>query len=207
MQLPHGLILVTVFCGKNLGVCCAEAWQESLQGFNVIVGLATASFPHSHPEETVIVSAAWMQCSLPILVLSCHNLSCTSAHFWVGSCPRSLISYLTGPCYRCLFPESPRPQSCARCSDAGVLGVVPGIVGCLQAMEAIKIAAGVGAPLSRKLLLLDALSGRMHTVKLRTRCVITLRTGWKNRNWMYLHVDQLPNRVCLVDESHMLACH
>lgn len=52
-------------------------------------------------------------------------------------CTRQLTLGLTeraGPCYRCLFPESPRPQSCARCSDAGVLGVVPGIIGCLQVL-------------------------------------------------------------------------
>lgn len=42
---------------------------------------------------------------------------------------------LAGPCYRCLFPAAPRPQSCARCSDAGVLGVVPGIIGCLQVLQ------------------------------------------------------------------------
>ena len=47
---------------------------------------------------------------------------------------------------------------------------MPGAIGCLQALEAIKLAAGVGAPLSRKLLLLDALSGRVQTVKLRARC-------------------------------------
>lgn len=70
---------------------------------------------------------------------------------------------------RCLFPEAPRPDSCASCSDAGVLGVVPGIVGSLQALEAIKIAAGVGTPLTRHLLLIDALGGRFHTVKLRAR--------------------------------------
>eukprot|EP00887_Chlorella_sp_A99_P001231 scaffold14.g1231.t1 len=74
-----------------------------------------------------------------------------------------------GPCYRCLFPEAPRPESCARCVDAGVLGPVPGAVGTLQAVEALKILAGVGEPMSRKLLLLDLLSSRFHTVRLRAR--------------------------------------
>ena len=47
-----------------------------------------------------------------------------------------------GPCYRCLFPEAPQPESCARCSEAGVLGPVPGVIGTLQALEAIKILSG-----------------------------------------------------------------
>ncbi|KAK9826394.1 hypothetical protein WJX81_007186 [Elliptochloris bilobata] len=76
-----------------------------------------------------------------------------------------------GPCHRCLFPEAPRPEACGRCSDAGVLGPVPGIIGTLQAMEAVKVVTGVGRPLSRRLLMLDALQGRMHTVKLRAKMV------------------------------------
>jgi adenylyltransferase and sulfurtransferase len=76
---------------------------------------------------------------------------------------------LEGPCYRCLFPQAPAPQSCARCVDAGVLGVVPGIIGTMQALEAIKLLAGIGEPLSRRLLIMDAMSGRFHTVKLRVR--------------------------------------
>ena len=74
-----------------------------------------------------------------------------------------------GPCYRCLFPTAPAPQSCARCVDAGVLGVLPGIIGTMQALEAIKIICKVGEPMSRRLLLLDGLSGRYQTVRLRSK--------------------------------------
>jgi len=74
-----------------------------------------------------------------------------------------------GPCYRCLFPTAPLPKSCSRCVDAGVLGVVPGVIGTMQAMEAVKILAGVGEPMSRKLLVMDALSSRFHVVKLRAK--------------------------------------
>lgn len=82
---------------------------------------------------------------------------------------------LQGPCYRCLFPVPPPQAACQRCSDAGVLGVVPGIIGTLQALEAIKILSKVGEPLSSRMLILDALSTRMHTVKLRgksSQCVV-----------------------------------
>ncbi|GFZ21943.1 co-factor for nitrate, reductase and xanthine dehydrogenase 5 [Actinidia rufa] len=62
----------------------------------------------------------------------------------------TVYNYDGGPCYRCLFPSPPPTTACQRCSDSGVLGVVPGIIGCLQALEAIKVASTVGETLSRK---------------------------------------------------------
>jgi adenylyltransferase/sulfurtransferase len=62
-----------------------------------------------------------------------------------------------GPCYRCLFPEPPAPGSVPSCAEGGVLGVLPGIVGAIQATEAIKLLAGIGEPLVGRLLLFDAL--------------------------------------------------
>lgn len=79
----------------------------------------------------------------------------------------TVYNYNGGPCYRCLFPTPPPTTACQRCSDSGVLGVVPGIIGCLQALEAIKVAANVGEPLSGRMLLLDALSARIRIVKIR----------------------------------------
>ena len=81
----------------------------------------------------------------------------------------SVYNYGEGPCYRCLFPEPPAAAHCQRCSEAGVLGVVPGVMGTLQALEAVKILGGVGEPLAQKLLLFDGLAGRFQTVKLRGR--------------------------------------
>ncbi|KAI8010654.1 Adenylyltransferase and sulfurtransferase MOCS3 [Camellia lanceoleosa] len=76
----------------------------------------------------------------------------------------TVYNYDGGPCYRCLFPTPPSATTCQRCSDSGVLGVVPGIIGCLQALEAIKIASAIGEPLSGRMLLLDALSARIRIV-------------------------------------------
>jgi adenylyltransferase/sulfurtransferase len=73
------------------------------------------------------------------------------------------------PCYRCLFPTAPPPQNCARCVDAGVLGVLPGIIGTIQALETIKLLSKVGEPMARKLLVVDGLSARYHSVLLRPR--------------------------------------
>lgn len=93
-------------------------------------------------------------------------LSYLHLHFLVKL---TVYNYNGGPCYRCLFPTAPPTSACQRCSDSGVLGVVPGIIGCLQALEAIKLASLVGEPLSQRMLLFDALSARIRIVKLRGR--------------------------------------
>lgn len=79
-----------------------------------------------------------------------------------------------GPCYRCLFPAPPPPGLVPSCAEGGVLGVLPGTVGTLQASEAIKLILGIGEPLLGRLLLYDALAMTMEEVKLRKNpdCVI-----------------------------------
>jgi sulfur-carrier protein adenylyltransferase/sulfurtransferase len=71
------------------------------------------------------------------------------------------------PCYRCLFPQPPPPGVVPSCAEAGVFGVLPGIIGSIQAVEAIKLITGVGDPLVGRLLLFDALTMEFTTVKLR----------------------------------------
>lgn len=73
------------------------------------------------------------------------------------------------PCYRCVFPEPPPAGTVTNCADGGVLGVVPGIIGNLQAVEAIKIAAGIAPAYAGVLLLYDGLSGKFRHVQLRKR--------------------------------------
>ncbi len=73
----------------------------------------------------------------------------------------------SGPCYRCLYPEPPPPGMAPSCQEAGVLGVLPGLVGTLQANEAVKIILGVGETLSGRLLVFDALGTKFRTLKLR----------------------------------------
>ncbi|MFN8549662.1 MAG: molybdopterin-synthase adenylyltransferase MoeB [Candidatus Eisenbacteria bacterium] len=72
-----------------------------------------------------------------------------------------------GPCYRCLYPEPPPPGLVPSCAEGGVLGVLPGVVGTIQATEAIKLILGQGEPLIGRLLLYDALSMRVRELKLR----------------------------------------
>jgi molybdopterin/thiamine biosynthesis adenylyltransferase/rhodanese-related sulfurtransferase len=70
------------------------------------------------------------------------------------------------PCYRCLFPEPPPPEAAPNCAEAGVLGVLPGVIGLLQATEVLKLLLGVGAPLSGRLLHFDALAMRFRETRL-----------------------------------------
>jgi molybdopterin/thiamine biosynthesis adenylyltransferase/rhodanese-related sulfurtransferase len=75
--------------------------------------------------------------------------------------------HLGGPCYRCLFPEPPPPDSVPNCAQAGVLGVLPGIIGMLQAIETIKLIVGIGEPLVGRLLHFDALKVKFRELNLR----------------------------------------
>lgn len=70
------------------------------------------------------------------------------------------------PCYRCLFPEPPSPEDAPNCSEAGVLGVLPGVIGMLQATEAIKLILGIGEPLRGRLLNFDAMRMRFRETRL-----------------------------------------
>ncbi|TDK23342.1 molybdopterin-synthase adenylyltransferase MoeB [Luteimonas aestuarii] len=70
------------------------------------------------------------------------------------------------PCYRCLFPEPPPPEAAPNCSEVGVLGVLPGVIGLLQATEAIKLLLGLGDPLAGRILHFDALAMRFRETRL-----------------------------------------
>lgn len=71
------------------------------------------------------------------------------------------------PCYRCLFPEPPPPEAAPNCAEAGVLGVLPGVIGLIQATEAVKLLLGLGEPLTGRLLHFDALAMRFRETRLR----------------------------------------
>src|SRR6185437_7224039 len=79
----------------------------------------------------------------------------------------SVFATVGGPCYRCLYPEPPPPGLVPSCAEGGVLGVLPGLVGVIQATEAIKLILGSGDPLIGRLLLIDALGMKFRELKLR----------------------------------------
>ncbi len=93
----------------------------------------------------------------PVVHGSIYRFEGQVSVFWPGR----------GPCYRCLYHQPPPPELAPSCAEAGVLGVLPGVIGSLQALEALKILLGVGDPLVGKLLTFDALENQFRTLKLR----------------------------------------
>src|SRR3954466_5022900 len=79
----------------------------------------------------------------------------------------SVFGAKDGPCYRCLYPEPPPPGLVPSCAEGGVLGVLPGIIGMIQATEAVKIILGIGEPLIGRFMIYDALKMRFRELKLR----------------------------------------
>jgi adenylyltransferase/sulfurtransferase len=79
----------------------------------------------------------------------------------------SVFAMKDGPCYRCLYPEPPPPGLVPTCAEGGVLGVLPGVIGSIQALEAIKLVLGAGESLAGRLLLFDALRLRFRELRLR----------------------------------------
>ena len=79
----------------------------------------------------------------------------------------TIFAYEGGPCYRCLYPEPPPPGLVPSCAEGGVLGILPGTVGLIQATETVKLILGIGEPLVGRLLLYDALAMRFRELKLR----------------------------------------
>lgn len=86
----------------------------------------------------------------------------------------SVFGLKGGPCYRCLYPEPPPPDLVPNCAEGGVLGVLPGIVGTIQATETIKLITGIGETLSGRLLLIDALTMQFREMKLQKNPGCTL---------------------------------
>jgi len=87
---------------------------------------------------------------------------------WEGQA--SVFATKEGPCYRCLYPDPPPPGLVPSCAEGGVLGVLPGVVGTIQATEAIKLITGAGETLAGRLLLFDALRMTFRTMKVPRRC-------------------------------------
>ena len=100
-----------------------------------------------------LVNAACVKLEIPNIHGSVYRFEGQVTVFWPGYAGRR------GPCYRCLYPEPPPPELAPSCAEAGVLGVLPGIIGLLEATEAIKILLGLGDPLVGRLLCYDALAG------------------------------------------------
>ncbi len=121
------------------------------QGWDVIVD-GLDNFPTRY-----LVNDASVWKHIPVVHGSIFRFDGQVTTFWPGK----------GPCYRCLYPEPPPPHLAPSCAEAGVLGVLPGIIGVIQATEAVKILLGKGEPLVGRLLTYDSLGMQFRTLKLR----------------------------------------
>lgn len=108
-----------------------------------------------------LVNDACVHLGLPNVHGSIYRFEGQVSVFWPGYPARR------GPCYRCLYPAPPPPELAPSCAEAGVLGVLPGVVGTLEAIEAVKLLLGIGDPLVGRLLHYDALSQRFSEFELR----------------------------------------
>ncbi len=119
----------------------------------------------------------------------------------------SVFGMPEGPCYRCLYPEPPPPGLVPSCAEGGVLGVLPGIIGSLQAMEVLKLILGIGQPLVGRLLLFDALAMRFRELRLRRNpdCPVcgerpTIRQLIDYEEFCGIRGEEAPARVTAVPE-------
>jgi len=124
---------------------------EILKGYDVIVD-GTDNF-----ETRYLTNDACYLLKKPNVYGSIFRFEGQASVFWPDK----------GPCYRCLYPEPPPPGLVPSCAEGGVLGILPGVVGTIQATEALKIVLGVGEPLVGRLLLYDALAMSFEELKLR----------------------------------------
>lgn len=131
----------------------SENVEEIFAGYDVIVD-GCDNFPTRY-----LVNDACIALGLPNVHGSIFRFEGQVSVFWPTN------RELGGPCYRCLFPEPPPPELAPSCAEAGVLGVLPGVVGALEAVETIKLLLGIGDLLVGKLLVYDALRASFLTLR------------------------------------------
>jgi sulfur-carrier protein adenylyltransferase/sulfurtransferase len=136
----------------------SENVRRIFEGFDIIVN-GCDNFPTRY-----LVNDACVFMKKPLVDGSIFQFEGQASVFYPGK----------GPCYRCLFPEPPPPGAAPSCAEAGVLGVLPGLVGCVQALETIKLILGEGKPLVGRMIHFDTMTMDVRVLKLRRdpNCVV-----------------------------------
>jgi molybdopterin/thiamine biosynthesis adenylyltransferase/rhodanese-related sulfurtransferase len=128
--------------------------ERLLEGVDVVIDGAD-NFPVRY-----LLNDACVKLGKPLVYGAVHRFEGQASVFDAGR------QRGNAPCYRCLFPEPPPPEAAPNCAEAGVLGVLPGVIGMLEATEAIKLILGLGSPLTGRLLHFDALAMRFRETRL-----------------------------------------
>lgn len=128
--------------------------EDILHGYDVVVD-GSDNFPTRY-----LVNDACVKLGIPNVHGSVYRFEGQATVFWPRYAKRR------GPCYRCIYPEPPPADLAPSCAEAGVLGVLPGVIGLLQAVETIKILLGIGDPLVGRLICYDALRARFSELQL-----------------------------------------
>ena len=128
--------------------------ERIFDGYDVVVD-GTDNFPTRY-----LVNDACVKLGIPNVHGSVYRFEGQVSVFWPGR------EKDPGPCYRCLYPSPPPPELAPSCAEAGVLGVLPGVVGLLQAVETVKVLLGIGEPLVGRLLQYDALQAGFHKLRM-----------------------------------------
>ncbi|MEX0730848.1 MAG: molybdopterin-synthase adenylyltransferase MoeB [Aquisalimonadaceae bacterium] len=128
--------------------------DDIFSGYDVVVDGAD-NFPTRY-----LINDACIKHGLPNVHGAVFRFEGQVSVFWPGRAGSP------GPCYRCLFPEPPPPELAPSCAEAGVLGVLPGVIGLLQAVETVKLLLDVGEPLVGRLLFYDGLAGRFTELRM-----------------------------------------
>jgi len=164
----------TIFSTADLGRNKAEVAAERLRGLNPLVAYDPLAlrFAPSNARELVRLYDVVLDCTDRFPTRYLINDACflEGRADVYGSIFRfegqvSVFGAPGGPCYRCLYPEAPPPESTPTCAEGGVLGALAGIVGAWQASEALKMLLGIGDPLTGRLVLLDTLLARVREVR------------------------------------------
>ncbi|WP_421525727.1 molybdopterin-synthase adenylyltransferase MoeB [Pseudomonas yamanorum] len=117
----------------------------------------------------------------------------------------SVLNYKGGPCYRCLFPQAPPAELAPNCSAGGVIGVLPGVVGMIQATEAIKLLIGIGEPLSGRLMRFDALAMKFSEIRFKRRADCPCCSELRHTQTLAPAVcaDAMPSQPSLAEERYI----
>lgn len=156
-----------LFTTADIGQCKASSAANRLQPLNFDCQLTAHCyfFDEDHAEQLVInnhlvIDASDNYGTRYLLNRICrkHNIPLVSASIFQYDAQISVFNYQQGPCYECLYPGAPPDNLIPNCAESGVLGVLPGLLGCMQATEAVKIITGIGEVLSGKLLTIDLMT-------------------------------------------------